>query len=37
MDNIKMLYHNGIDVSKGIDADKISESKEYIICHYLYF
>ena len=37
MNNIKMLYYNIIDVSKGIHGNKASESKEHDICHYLYF
>ena len=32
-----MLYFNRIDVSKGIDVNKTSASKEYDICHYLVF
>ena len=35
--NIKMLYRNRIDVSEDIDINKISASKECIICHYQYF
>ena len=34
MNNIKMLYFDRIDVSKGIDVNKTSESKEYDICRY---
>ena len=29
-----MLYYHIIDVSEGIDVNKISESKECDICHY---
>ena len=29
-----MLYYDRIDVSKGIDVNKTSESKECDICHY---
>ena len=32
-----MLYRNRIDVSKDIDINKISATKECIICHYRYF
>ena len=32
-----MLYYERIDVSEGIYVIKISESKEYNICHYWYF
>ena len=32
-----MLYFDRIDVSKRIDFNKTSESKEYNICHYYYF
>ena len=32
-----MLYHDRIDVSEGIDVNKISASKECDICHYWYF
>ena len=27
MNNIKMLYYDGTDVSEGIDVDKTSQSK----------
>ena len=37
MNNIKMLYFDRIDVSEGIDVNKISASKECDICHYWYF
>ena len=37
MNNIKMLYYDGIDFSDGIDGNKISESEECDICHYWYF
>ena len=32
-----MLYRNRIDVSKDIDINKISATKECIICRYRYF
>ena len=32
-----MLYFDGIDVPKGIDVNKTSESKECDIYHYWYF
>ena len=32
-----MLYYDRIDVSKGIDVNKTSASKECDICHYWYF
>ena len=32
-----MLYDDRTDVSKGIDVNKTSESKECDICHYWYF
>ena len=32
-----MLYYDRIDVSKGIDINKTSESKECDVCHYWYF
>ena len=32
-----MIYYDRIDVSKGIDVNKTSESKERDICHYRYF
>ena len=31
-----MLYYDRIDVSKGIDVNKISKLKECDICHYWY-
>ena len=34
---INILYYDKLDVSEGIDVNKISESKEYDICHYCYF
>ena len=37
MNNIKMLYFDKIDVSKGIDVNKTSASKECDICQYWYF
>ena len=32
-----MLYFDRIDVSEGIDSNKINASKECDICHYWYF
>ena len=32
-----MLYYDTIDVSEGIDVNKVIPSKEYSICHYWYF
>ena len=32
-----MLYFNRIEVSKGTDVNKTSDSKECDICHYWYF
>ena len=32
-----MLYYDRIDISEGIDVNKISASKECDICHYWYF
>ena len=32
-----MLRYDGIDISEGIDINKTSASKEWDICHYLYF
>ena len=32
-----MLYRNRTDVSKDIDINKISATKECIICRYRYF
>ena len=32
-----MLYYNRIDISKGIDLAKSSNSKECMICHYCFF
>ena len=32
-----MLYYERIDISKGIDVNKISKPKECDICHYWYF
>ena len=37
MNSIKVIYYDRIDVSKGIDVNKTSISKEYHICHYWYF
>ena len=32
-----MLYSDKTDVSKGIDVNKTSKTKECNICHYWYF
>ena len=32
-----MLEYDRIDISEGIDIDKINKSKECNICHYWYF
>ena len=32
-----MLQYERIDVSEGIDVNKICASKEYMFCHYWYF
>ena len=32
-----MLYYDRIDISKGIDVNYTSVSKECITCHYRYF
>ena len=32
-----MLQYETIDISKGIDINEISASKEYMLCHYWYF
>ena len=37
MNNVKMLYYDGIDFSEGIDVNMTSESKECHICHYWCF
>ena len=37
MNNIKMLYFDGIEVSEGIDVNKPSSSKECDIFHYWCF
>ena len=34
---MKMLHYDRIDVSEGININKISASKECDICHYWYF
>ena len=33
----QMLYFDRIEVSKGIDVNKTSASKECDLCHYWYF
>ena len=35
--NIEMLYYDRIDISEGIDVNKISASNKCDICHYWYF
>ena len=37
MSNIKILFYARIGVSEETDVNNISKSKEYNICHYLYF
>ena len=37
MYKLQILFYDRIDVSKGIDVDKTSKSKECDICHYWYF
>ena len=32
-----MLEYDKIDISEGIDCNKTSESKEFMVCHYWYF
>ena len=32
-----MLYYNKINISEGVDVNKVSASKESFICHYRYF
>ena len=32
-----MVQYEKIDVSEGIDVNKTSVSKEYMLCHYWYF
>ena len=34
---LSILYFDSIEVSKGVDVNKTSESKERDVCHYLYF
>ena len=34
---LKMLQYKNIDVSQGIDINKISASKECMLCNYWYF
>ena len=34
MNNIKMVYFDRIDVSRGIDVNKTNKSKKCDICHY---
>ena len=35
--NYKMLEYDRIDISEGTDVDATNKSKEYMLCHYLYF
>ena len=37
INNIKMLYYDRNDISKGSDVNKKSESKDCDICYYCYF
>ena len=37
MNRIKVLYYDRIDISEGIDVDKESTSKQFIICCYWRF
>ena len=37
MNKIKRLYSDRIDVSEGIEVNKVTESKDFDICHYWYF
>ena len=37
MNNIKILYYDRIDVSEGVDINKINASKEYDIFRYWHF
>ena len=32
-----MLYYDKIDINEGIDLENCSSSKEFTICHYLFF
>ena len=32
-----MLYYDRIDLSKGVDVNKTTASKECAVCHYWYF
>ena len=32
-----MLEYERIDISEGIDINKTSKSKEFMLCHYWYF
>ena len=34
---MKMIYYDWIDVSEGIDVNKINASKECDVCHYWNF
>ena len=34
MNNIKMLYYDGIDVYEESDVNQTSESKKHDICYY---
>ena len=35
--NLQLLYFDRIDFLEGVDVSKTSKSKQYIICHYLFF
>ena len=37
INSIDILYYDRIEVSEGININKKSASREYIICHYGYF
>ena len=37
MNKIKILHYDRIDISEGVDINKINVSKEYDICRYCHF
>ena len=37
MSQYKMLEHERIDISEGIDINKTNKSKECMLCHYSHF
>ena len=37
MNNVKMLYHDRVEFSEGIDVNKTGKSKQHNICHYFIF